>query len=107
MKKILLLFICLFLTTACYDYQELSDMNIVNGIGVDFKDDEYIVNLEMVKRENIGYTVRTLEGIKNLNLQEYSVKKERIKIFQQKVRTGYYTKRVMEEIRKKMEEKNR
>ena len=62
---------------------------------------------EMVKRENIGYTVRTLEGIKNLNLQEYSVKKERIKIFQQKVRTGYYTKRVMEEIRKKMEEKNR
>lgn len=62
---------------------------------------------EMVKRENIGYTIRTLEGIKNLNFQEYFVKKERIKIFQQNVRSGYYTKRVMEQIRKRMEEKNK
>lgn len=62
---------------------------------------------EMVRKENIGYTVGSLDGIKNLNFQEYSVKKERIKIFQQRVRTGAYTKRVMEEIRKRMEEKNK
>ncbi len=49
MKKIILLIVCLFFLTGCYDYQELSDMNIVNGIGVDFKDEEYIVSLEMVE----------------------------------------------------------
>ncbi len=48
MKKILLLVICLLFTTGCYDYHELTDMNIVNGIGINYKDDEYVVNLEMV-----------------------------------------------------------
>lgn len=49
MKKIILLIICLFFLTGCYDYQELSDMNIIHGIGIDYKDDEYVVSLEMVK----------------------------------------------------------
>lgn len=49
MKKIILIIICLLFLTGCYDYQELSDMNIVNGIGIDFKDEEYIVSLETVK----------------------------------------------------------
>lgn len=49
MKKIILLIVCLFFLTGCYDYQELSDMNIVNGIGINFKDDEYVVSLEMVE----------------------------------------------------------
>lgn len=49
MKKIILLIICLFLLTGCFDYKELSDVNIVNGIGVDFKDEEYVVSLEMVE----------------------------------------------------------
>jgi len=60
---------------------------------------------EMVKRENLGYTIRSLEGIKNLNFQEYSVKKESAEKYKQKVRSGYYTKRVIEEIKHKMEEK--
>lgn len=62
---------------------------------------------EMVKRENLGYTIRSLEGIKNLNFQEYAIKKESVKKFQQRVRDGYYTKRVIDEISKKMEEKKR
>ncbi len=49
MKKVILLIVCLFFVTGCYDYQELSDMNIVNGIGISYEDDEYVVNLEMVK----------------------------------------------------------
>lgn len=49
MKKIILLMVCLFFLTGCYDYQELSDMNIVNGIGISKEDDLYVVNLEMVK----------------------------------------------------------
>ncbi len=63
MKKILLLFICLFFTTACYDYQELNDMNIVNGIGVDFKDNEYIVNLAMVKSEKSDQSNSTTTNV--------------------------------------------
>lgn len=47
MKKIILLILCLFFLTSCYDYQELNDMSIVNGIGVDFQDDQYIIYLEI------------------------------------------------------------
>lgn len=54
MKKIILLVICLFFLTGCYDYQELSDMSIVNGIGVDFKDEEYTVSLEIVESSSKG-----------------------------------------------------
>lgn len=51
MKKIFLLIVCLFFVSGCYDYQELSDMNIVNGIGISYEDGMYTVNLEMVKSE--------------------------------------------------------
>ena len=60
---------------------------------------------EMVKRENIGYTIRSLEGIKNLNFQDYSSKSESVRKYKEKVRSGYYTKRVIENIQHKMEEK--
>lgn len=51
MKKILLLIVCLFFVSGCYDYQELSDMNIINGIGISYEDGMYTVHLEMVKSE--------------------------------------------------------
>ena len=56
MKKIILLFGCLFLFTGCYDYQELSDINIVNGIAIDYQDDEYIVSFEIIKNETSDNT---------------------------------------------------
>ncbi len=61
MKKIILFFICLIFFTGCYDYQELNDMNIVSGIGIDYKDDEYIVSLEMVEssKEDSGSKIET------------------------------------------------
>lgn len=49
MKKIILLLISIFLLTGCYDYHELDDLNIINSIGIDYKEDEYIVYLEMVQ----------------------------------------------------------
>ena len=47
MKKILLIIACLLLCS-CYDYRELRDIAIITGIGVDYKDDEYTVTLEIL-----------------------------------------------------------
>lgn len=52
MRRIIILIALSFILAGCFDYQELSDINIVNGIGVDYKDGEYIVNLEMIKSTN-------------------------------------------------------
>ena len=47
MKKIILI-IFLFLLTGCYDYKEINNLGIVSAIGIDFKDDEYIITLEVL-----------------------------------------------------------
>lgn len=54
MKKIILLISLVFIIGGCFDYRELNDLDIVSGIGVDYKDDEYIVNLVLVKGSNDG-----------------------------------------------------
>lgn len=51
MKKFFLIIILLFLT-GCYDYKEINDLAIVTAIGVDFKDDEYIITLEILNDQN-------------------------------------------------------
>ncbi len=47
MKKIFLI-LFLFLLTGCYDYKEINDLGIISAIGIDFKDDEYIITLEVL-----------------------------------------------------------
>ncbi len=47
MKKIILI-ISLFMLTGCYDYQEINDLAIISAIGIDYKDDEYIITLEVL-----------------------------------------------------------
>lgn len=49
MKKIIILICSLFLLCSCYDYRELNDTSIVSGIGIDYKNNKYIVNLEITK----------------------------------------------------------
>ncbi len=49
MKKIILFLIVLFCLCGCYDYQELNNMSVVDSIGVDYKNDEYIVSFEVIK----------------------------------------------------------
>ena len=49
MKKIILILFCLFMVTGCFDYRELNDINIINSIGVDYIDDEYVVYFETIK----------------------------------------------------------
>lgn len=48
MKKILLIIIMLLTLSGCYDYQEINNLGIVSAIGVDYKNDEYIITLEVL-----------------------------------------------------------
>ena len=64
MKKIILLIIILLLCS-CYDYQELNDINIISSIGIDYKDNNYEVSLEIVNSEKDGSNTKiTTEIIK-------------------------------------------
>lgn len=65
MKKIILLFLILIGITGCYDYQELNDRAIVSGISIDFENEEYIVNYEILnnlKTEEPEYKAYMVEG---------------------------------------------
>ena len=47
MKKILLIFIILFLT-GCYDYMEINDLGFITAIGIDYEEDTYKATFEML-----------------------------------------------------------
>lgn len=84
MKKIIII-LTIFLLTACYDNKELSDLSIVTSIGIDYKDNNYLVSFEIMndnKTDNtselLSYTVNG-EG-KNIseafNSTKYKVPKK-------------------------------
>lgn len=54
MKRILIIVSLMLLLCGCYDYRELNDMSIVTGIGIDYKDNKYIVSLEVTKSVKDG-----------------------------------------------------
>lgn len=54
MKKILILLIIPILLGGCYDYNELGDLAIVSGIGIDYKDDEFEVTFEILSTKKEG-----------------------------------------------------
>ena len=58
---------------------------------------------EFVNENNIGYTVSSIYDINNINYIEYEEKKKNALKIREKVRDGYYTKRVFETILKDME----
>ena len=48
MKTKLIIFISLlFILTGCYNYSELNELAIANGISIDYKDNKYIVSILM------------------------------------------------------------
>lgn len=51
MKKIWLLLIIPFFLTGCYDYQELNNRAVIAGVAIDYQDDEFIVNLEILNNK--------------------------------------------------------
>lgn len=74
MKKIILLFTTLFLITGCYDYQELNDRAIVSGISIDYEDETYIVNYEILnnqKSEDPMLKAYMVEGVGNTIVEAF------------------------------------
>ncbi len=60
MKKIIVLIIILFSLTGCYDNIELSNISIINAIGIDYKDNKYVVTYEIIsddKDNKLSYTI--------------------------------------------------
>ena len=56
MKKLLILLIIPFILSGCYDYNELNDLAIISGIGIDYESDEYIVTYEILSTKKEGET---------------------------------------------------
>ncbi len=52
--KIIFLIISLFLFTGCFDYQELNDRAIIVGLGIDYENEEFVVNFEVLNSQKAG-----------------------------------------------------
>ena len=62
MKKILLI-IFIFLLTGCYDYNELTDLAIVSSMVIDYKDNTYVVGLEILQtKKDVSKASFFMEG---------------------------------------------
>lgn len=62
MKKILLI-IMVFLLSGCYDYNELTDLAIVSSMIIDYKDNKYVVDIEVLEtKQNAPKTSFFLEA---------------------------------------------
>ena len=46
MKKLFIITIIIFLCSGCFNYVEINDLVLISGIGIDYKDDKYIVSAE-------------------------------------------------------------
>lgn len=66
MKKLILLIIIIFSLTGCYDNIELTDLAIISGIGIDYKDEKYVVTYEILSNtktlENTTLKSNTVTG---------------------------------------------
>ncbi len=54
MKKILFILILPFILGGCYDYNELNDLALIAGIGVDYEDNMYTVTFEILSTKKSG-----------------------------------------------------
>ena len=57
---------------------------------------------DFVLKNNIGYVISNIYDINNLNFSNYAEKKKNIDIISDKVKKGYYTKKVINSILKKI-----
>lgn len=56
MKKILLIFFIPFILGGCYDYNQLNDLAIISGIGIDYENQEFKVTFEVISTKKEGET---------------------------------------------------
>lgn len=50
MKKIIILLFIILFCTGCFNYVEINDLVLINGIGIDYKDNKYIVSFETLQQ---------------------------------------------------------
>ncbi len=56
MKKLIILISFIFLLSGCYDYNELNDLAIITGVGIDYEDNMYKVTFEIFSTKKTGET---------------------------------------------------
>ena len=64
MKKILFLIILIFALTGCTSYTELNDLSIVNTLGIDYIDNNYLLTLTTIERDNENDKINTFSSKK-------------------------------------------
>lgn len=65
MKKLILIILSLIFITGCYNYTEINNIKLVNGIYIDYKNDKYIFRFD-INNENIYSTASSIsEGFRN------------------------------------------
>lgn len=62
MKKLFLIAIILFGITGCYDYQELDNRAIIVGIAIDYEEEKFIVNYEILDSKKSGKDSEEIKG---------------------------------------------
>lgn len=55
---------------------------------------------DFVKKHNIGYVISNLYEINEIDFKDYDIKRNNVKELSKKVRAGYYTKNIIEQITK-------
>lgn len=58
MKKLILLFLCLFVLTGCSNYHEINDLAIVSAIGIEKEEEKFKVTLELYKEVKEGNSAK-------------------------------------------------
>ena len=53
---------------------------------------------EFVKKNNVGYTVKNVYNINDIDFSDYDIKRKNAIKIGKRVREGYYTKKVIKEI---------
>ena len=66
MKKLWVIIFLTFFLTGCFDYQELNTRAIISGIAIDYENEEYLLNLEILNNKKS-------EGEENASAKTYYV----------------------------------
>lgn len=56
---------------------------------------------DLVKKEDIGYTINSIYDINNINFEDYKLKKANVEKLMKRVRTGFYTCKIIKNILEK------
>ena len=57
---------------------------------------------DFVLKNNIGYVISNIYDINNIDFSDYAEKKKNVSVISERVRNGYYTQKVIDEIKNRM-----